>query len=78
MKRININTENDNNNIKDKNDNETDKESNEIVDKDLVYVPENSRILWSSSWLFLGSSIYCLQLSLRPSYCTRWFVSDIY
>ena len=63
MKRININTENDNTDIKDKNENETDKECNEIVDKedqdkDLVYVPENSRILWSTAWLFLGSSVY--------------------
>ena len=58
MKRININTENDNTDIKDNEDkNETDKEGQD-KDKDLVYVPENSRILWTSSWLFLGSSIY--------------------
>lgn len=27
-------------------------------DKDLVYLPNNSRILWTSSWLFLGTSVY--------------------
>jgi hypothetical protein len=56
MKRININTENDNTDIKDKNENVI----KEVEDKDLVYIPEHSRILWTSSWLFLGSSIYTI------------------
>ena len=48
MKRININ---DNKDIKDiKNE--------EVKDKDLVYAPEFSRILWTTSWLFLGTSVY--------------------
>ena len=62
MKRIinskNENDINDSEDIKDKNDNEADKKGDELVDRDLVYVPENSRILWSTAWLFLGSSVY--------------------
>jgi hypothetical protein len=49
MKRININNE--------KNDNEENIKE-EAVDKDLVYLPECSQILWTSSWLFLGTSVY--------------------
>ena len=51
MKRI-INSKNENEN---ENENENIKEE---IDKDLVYLPECSRILWTSSWLFLGSSVY--------------------
>jgi len=74
MKRININNENEkgfndknvndknvnDKNVNDKNDNDkNDNDKNvEAIDKDLVYLPECSRILWSSSWLFLGTSIY--------------------
>lgn len=49
MKRTNINNE------------KNDKEENikeEPIDKDLVYLPECSRILWTTSWLFLGTSVY--------------------
>ena len=51
MKRI-INSKNENEN---ENENENIKEE---IDKDLVYLPECSRILWTSSWLFLGTSAY--------------------
>jgi hypothetical protein len=56
MKRININNENE------KGDNEIEQPldplKEEAIDKDLVYLPECSRILWTSSWLFLGTSVY--------------------
>ena len=63
MKRININT--DNTDIKDIKDINEAKEGEgkgkgECEDKDLVYIPEHSRILWSTSWLFLGTSVYTL------------------
>ena len=55
MKRI-INSNNE------KNDNEIEQPldplKEESNDKDLVYLPECSRILWTTSWLFLGTSVY--------------------
>jgi hypothetical protein len=57
MKRINIDiSKNDNDKNVDVN-----LETNLDKDKDnknLVYSPEYSRILWTSSWLFLGTTIY--------------------
>ena len=55
MKRI-INSNNE------KNDNKIEQPldplKEESNDKDLVYRPECSRILWTTSWLFLGTSVY--------------------
>ena len=69
MKRI-INSNNE------KNDNEIEQPldplKEESNDKDLVYLPECSRILWTTSWLFLGT-----QYTLFITSITTWLLFQV-